>query len=287
MNRNKMYSYGFLVPAGAVFAVFFIIPTIISFYYSMTVWNFDSAAFCGLDNYKMMFKEDYLSTGLKNTLIYAVLTSGFKVILAFMIAVFLTSRIRTKNILRSIVFFPNLVSAVAVGATFKALMHPTKGLFNQLLGLAGIHGINWLGDPGLALYSVIAADIWKGISISLIIYIAGIQSIDQNYYEAAQIDGASFWKKLRYITIPLTAASRNTIILLSFIGGIRSFDLIWSMTGGGPGFATDVMGSIVYKQYVAGYYGISTAGSVIMLLLIALLAFPLQTWLRKREERLQ
>lgn len=287
MNRKKIYSYVFIIPAGIVFTLFFLVPTIISFYYSMTVWNFDSAKFCGLDNYKMIFSEDYLSTGLKNTLIYAGLTSGSKVILAFLTALFLTSRIKTKNILRSVVFFPNLVSTVAVGATFRALMHPTKGLINHVLGMIGIHGINWLGNPDLALYSIIGVDIWKGISISLIIYIAGIQSIDQTYYEAAVIDGASYWQKLVNITVPLTASARNTIILLSFIGGIRSFDLVWSMTGGGPGFATDVMSSIVYKQYVAGYYGISTAGSVVMLLLIAVLVFPLQTFLYKREERLQ
>lgn len=287
MNRNKRYSYAFLVPAGTVFLIFFIVPTVISFYYSMTVWNFDSASFCGLDNYKMIFSEDYLSRGLKNTLVYAVLTSVSKVVLAFLIALFLTSKIKTKNVLRSIVFFPNLVSAIAVGATFKALMHPTKGFINNILGMIGIDNINWLGNPDAALYSIAAVDIWKGISISLIIYIAGIQSIDRNFYEAAEIDGASYWQKLRYITIPMTASSRNTIILLSFIGGIRSFDLIWSMTGGGPGFATDVMASIVYKQYVSGYYGISTAGSVIMLLLIALLVFPLQKFLNKREEQLQ
>lgn len=287
MNRNKRYSYAFLVPAGTVFLIFFLVPTVISFYYSMTVWNFDSASFCGLDNYKMIFSEDYLSRGLKNTLVYAVLTSVSKVVLAFLIALFLTSKIKTKNVLRSIVFFPNLVSAIAVGATFKALMHPTKGFINNILGMIGIDNINWLGNPDAALYSIAAVDIWKGISISLIIYIAGIQSIDRNFYEAAEIDGASYWQKLRYITIPMTASSRNTIILLSFIGGIRSFDLIWSMTGGGPGFATDVMASIVYKQYVSGYYGISTAGSVIMLLLIALLVFPLQKFLNKREEQLQ
>lgn len=287
MNRNKRYSYAFILPAGIIFGIFFVVPTVISLYYSMTVWNFDSAKFCGLDNYKMIFAEDYLSTGLRNTLVYAVLTSGSKVILAFLVALFLTSKIKSKNILRSIVFFPNLVSAVAVGATFKALMHPTKGLINHLLGLIGIGHVNWLGNPDLALFSIAAVDIWKGISISLIIYVAGIQSIDSNFYEAAEIDGASYWQKLRYITIPLTASSRNTIILLSFIGGIRSFDLIWSMTGGGPGFATDVMASIVYKQYVAGYYGLSTAGSVVMLLLIAFLVFPLQTYLNKREERLQ
>lgn len=285
MNRNKLHSYAFIVPAGLIFTVFFLIPTIVSFYYSMTIWNFDSAKFCGFDNYRMIFSEDYLSTGLKNTLVYAFLTSFSKVILAFLVALFLTSQIKSKNVLRSIVFFPNLVSAVAVGATFKALMHPTKGLLNEMLGFLGVEGVNWLGNPDMALFSIIGVDIWKGISISAVIYIAGIQAIDRDYYEAAVIDGASFLQKLRYITLPLTTSSRNTIILLSFIGGIRSFDLIWSMTGGGPGFATDVMASIVYKQYVAGYYGLSTAGSVLMLILIAVLVFPLQTFLYRWEEK--
>lgn len=249
----------------------------------MTVWNFDSATFCGLDNYKMLFQEEGLRKSLSNTLIYAVLTSGIKVVAAFGIALFLTSGIRSKNLLRSIVFFPNLVSSIAVGATFKAMMHPTKGIINQVLEWLGINGPNWLGDPNLALYSVSGVDIWKGISISLVIFIAGIESVDSSYYEAAKIDGATFWQRVRYITIPLTTASRNTIIILSFIGGIRSFDLIWSMTGGGPGFATDVIASVIYKQYAAGYYGLSTAGNVVLLLFIMLLVYPLQKLLKRQE----
>lgn len=284
MYKRKMYAYTFLIPAGSIFMVFFLIPIFISFYYSMTVWNFDSAVFCGLDNYKMLFAEDGLRKGLMNTLIYAILTSGMKVFIAFWCAIFLTSGIKTKNILRSIVFFPNLVSAIAVGATFKAMMHPTKGIINQFLEIIGINGPNWLGDPNLALFSVIGVDIWKGVSISLVIFIAGIESIDRSYYEAAMIDGATFWQRLKYITIPLTTASRNTIIILSFIGGIRSFDLIWSMTGGGPGFATDVISSIIYKQYAAGYYGLSTAGNVVLLIFIMVLVFPLQKLLKKQEE---
>lgn len=281
-----MYSHGFLLPAMIVFGIFFMIPTVISIYYSMTVWNFSSATFCGLDNYKMFFSDPSLSIGIKNTLIYSILTSGTKVILAFLIALFLTGRLRSKTYIRSVVFFPNLVSTIAVGITFCSLMHPTKGMINKAIELVGMTGINWLGDGNIALYSVVLVDIWKGLSIATIIYIAGIQSIDKTYYEAAEIDGASKWQRVRYITLPLSSSSRNSVIILSFIGGIRSFDLIWSMTGGGPGFATDTLASIIYKQYVGGFYGLSTAGNVIMLVLILVLAVPLQKILYRREEQL-
>ena len=224
-----------------------------------------------------------MNIGIKNTLIYAVLTSGIKVILAFFIAVFLTGKIKTKNIQRSIIFFPNLVSTMAIGITFTAMMHPTRGLINRALSTFVESKINWLGNPDLALFSIIGVDIWKGLSIATVIYVAGIQSIDRTYYEAAEIDGANGRQKLFAITAPLARPAMNSVIILSFIGGLRSFDLIWAMTGGGPGFATDVMASIVYKQYAAGFYGLSTAGNVIMFIMIALLAFPLQKFLLSRE----
>lgn len=284
MDKKKVYSLWFLLPAMLIFVVFFIIPTVASLYFSMTVWNFNSVKFTGLDNFKMFFSENSLNIGIRNTIIYAILTSGLKVMIAFFIAIFLTSAIKTKHVIRSVVFFPNLVSTIAIGITFAAFLHPTKGIINAFLELFGVGGIDWLGNPNLALLSVIGVDVWKGLSIATVIYIAGIQSIDKVYYEAASIDGANGLQKLFHVTIPLSRSSRNSVIILSFIGGIRSFDLIWAMTGGGPGFATDVLSSIIYKQYAAGFYGLSTAGNVILLVLIACLAFPLQKFLYSREE---
>lgn len=283
MDKKKIYSMWFLVPSMVIFSIFFLIPLITSFFYSLTVWDFKSFTFVGLDNFKMFFSERSLNIGIKNTLIYAFLTSGLKVILAFFIAIFLTSGIRTKNLLRSVVFFPNLVSTIAVGITFAALMHPTKGLFNLVLTTLGLGKVDWLGNTSIALFSVIFTDIWKGVGVATVIYIAGIQSIDKTYYEAASIDGANAWQRLLNITVPLVRPAMNSVIILSLIGGLRSFDLIWAMTGGGPGFATDVLASIVYKQYAAGYYGLSTAGNVIMLILIAVIAFPLQKYLLSKE----
>ena len=261
MNKKKIYSLWFLLPAVLIFVIFFIIPMVTSLFFSLTVWDLKSFTFCGLDNYKTFFSENSLSISVKNTLIYAVLTSGLKVIIAFFIALFLTSKIKTKDFLRSLVFFPNLVSAVAIG----------------------ISGPNWLGDTHLALFSVIAVDVWKGVSISTVIFIAGITSIDSSYYEAASIDGATRWQTIRNIVMPLVRSSTNTIITLSLIGGLRCFDLIWAMTKGGPGFVTDVLASVVYKQYAAGFFGLSTAGNVIMFAVIAIIAFPLQKFLNSRE----
>lgn len=283
MNKKKVYSTWFLVPALTIFLVFFIIPMVTSLFFSLTVWDLKSFTFCGLDNFKTFFGERSLSISVRNTLIYAFMTSGLKVVIAFFIALFLTSKIRTKNFLRALVFFPNLVSAVAIGIVFKALMHPSKDLINAALEAIGIVGPNWLGDTNLALFSVIAVDVWKGVSISTVIFIAGITSIDSSYYEAASIDGATRWQTIRHIVMPLVRTSTNTIITLSLIGGLRCFDLIWAMTKGGPGFATDVLSSVVYKQYASGFYGLSTAGNVIMFILIAIIAFPLQRFLNRRE----
>lgn len=283
MNKKKVYSTWFLVPALAVFTIFFLLPMVLSLFFSLTVWNFDGFTFCGLENFKMFFQEASLRIGIRNSLLYAILTCFCKLVLSFFIALFLTSGIKTKTVQRSIVFFPNLVSTVAVGITFTALMHPSKGLFNKLLEAIGLSGLDWLGNTKLALFSVIGVDVWKGLSIATVIFIAGIQSIDKTYYEAALVDGADFWQRVKNITIPLSRSSMNSIILLSFIGGLRSFDLIWAMTGGGPGFATDVMASIIYKQYAAGYYGLSTAGNVIMFVVIAAIAFPLQKFLLSKE----
>ncbi|GAA0801882.1 sugar ABC transporter permease [Clostridium sp. AF19-22AC] len=283
MDKKKIYSNWFIVPAMVIFTVFFLLPMVISFFFSMTVWDFNSFTFCGFDNFKTFFSDSSLYSSVINTLIYAILTCGLKLIIAFFLAVFLTSKIKTKNFLRSVVFFPNLISTIAVGITFCALMHPSKGLINQVITMLGGTGMDWLGNTKTALYAVILTDVWKGVGVATVIFIAGMQSIDKTYYEAASIDGATAWEQLKAITVPLSRPAMNSVIILAFIGGMRTFDLIWAMTGGGPGYATEVMASTVYKQYAAGFYGLSTAGNVIMFAVIALLAFPLQKFLLSKE----
>ncbi|MDR2759039.1 MAG: sugar ABC transporter permease [Spirochaetaceae bacterium] len=281
--KSKIYNAWFLAPLLVIYTVIFIFPTIISFFFSMTIWTLTDFRFVGLYNFITFFSEYSLRIGVQNTLLYAVLTCGFKAVFGLGLAVLLTSPIKTKHIIRSILFFPNLVSTIAVGLTFSSLMHPSRGLFNSLLAGIGIQGPDWLGNTNIALLSVIMTDVWKGVGVATVIYIAGLQAIPETYYEAAAIDGAGGFQRFKNITLPLVRSSINTVIILAFIGGIRTFDLIWTMTKGGPGFATDTLASIIYKQYAYGFYGLSTAGNVVLFFLIGLIVFPLYKFLIRRE----
>lgn len=271
---QRTYPNWFYLPAAVVFGIFFVVPTALAFYFSLTRWTLFNAIFIGFDNYVTFLNDPMLMTGLGNTLIYAVLTSGLKVIISLPLAMLLTSNIRFKGLLRSIIFFPVLVSTVAVGITFSTLMQPSVGLINTVLGFIGLPRPDWLGDPDLALYSVALVDVWKGIGIAMVIFMAGILSIPQDYFEAARLEGGT-WIKFRYVILPLARNATFTVILLSFIGGLRSFDLIWTMTHGGPGFASDVLTSVIYKEYQAGFYGLSTAGNVVLFILVTIIVYPL------------
>ncbi|GFZ75654.1 ABC transporter permease [Paenibacillus marchantiophytorum] len=283
---KRTYSYAFLIPAAIIYLLIFIFPTIMSFFFSLTRWNLTSWTFIGLDNFTMFFQEASLLIGFKNTLIYALVTCVLKVVLGLLLGVFLTSKIRAKGYLRSVIFFPTLLSTIAVGITFSMMMHPTQGLINTALAAIGIAGPDWLGDTRIALLSVALVDVWKGVGFATVIYIAGILSIPQEYYEALEMDGGGAFRKFWHIILPLSRPATNSVIILSFIGGLRSFDLVWAMTKGGPGFTTDLIASIIYKQYQGGYYGLATAGNVILFIVVTALALPLYSYLNRKEAEL-
>ena len=265
-----------------IYAVLFLAPTVSSLYFSLTRWTLFDAVFTGFENFAQFFREPFLIQALVNTVIYAVAPSRMKVVIGMMFALLLTSKIVARGYLRSVVFFPVLVSTVGVGITFTVLMHPTQGMINETLALLGIKGPGWLTNPSLALYSVALVDVWKGVGLATVIYIAGLVAIPRDYYEAARIDGATPWQNFWYVTLPLSRPATATVIILSFIGGLRTFDLIWAMTKGGPGFASDTVASVIYKQYQAGFYGLSTAGNVVLFVLIAVLVLPLTMILNRR-----
>lgn len=283
MKVNKIYSYTLLIPAALIYALFFLYPTVMSFFFSFTRWTLTNWEWIGFDNFKMFFEESSLMIGFKNTFIFAFVTAGLKVFFGLIFAVLLTSKMKTKRFLRSMVFFPTLVSTIAVGIAFSVLMHPSKGLINTTLSLIGVHGPDWLGNPDLALLSVAIVDVWKGVGIATVIFIAGMMSIPKDYYEAHQIDGGNNFNAFWYITLPLSRPAINAVILLALIGGLRTFDLVWAMTGGGPGFSSDLIASIIYKQYQAGFYGLSTAGNVILFILVAVIVFPIFKFLNRKE----
>ena len=279
------YPAWFYIPAAVIFGILFLVPMISSFYFSLTRWTLFESTFIGFDNFAQFYREPFLVKGLANTLIYAVITSGLKVILGMLLGVLLTSNIRVRTFLRSVVFFPVLVSTIGIGITFTALMHPSNGAINVALAYFGIEGPAWLTDPAYALISVALVDVWKGVGLATIIFIAGIVAIPREYYEAARIEGATAIQQFWRVTVPLARPATTTVIILSFIGGLRSFDLIWAMTRGGPGFTSDVIASVIYKQYQAGFYGLSTAGNVVLFLLVSILVVPLSIYFNRKETK--
>ena len=283
-RRNPYPLWFFAIPA-VLFVVFFAIPTFSSFYFSLTRWTLQTTQFIGLENFVLFFNEPTLVSGFIHTFIYAFLTSGAKVVLGILLARVLTSHIIGRGYLRSVVFFPVLVSTIGVGLTFKILMDPFNGLINKSLALVGITGPGWLTDPNLALYSVILVDIWKGVGIATLIFIAGMVGIPQEYYEAAKVDGSTGRQMFVNITLPLLKPATITVVTLSLIGGLRSFDLIWAMTKGGPGFTSDVIASVIYKQYQAGFYGLSTAGNVVLFLVVTAIIVPMSIFLNRPEAK--
>jgi len=284
---DRTYPLWFHIPGGVIYLVLFIVPTVFSFYFAFTRWTLFKATFIGFDNFVLFFNEPGLIGSLRNTLVYGFLTSGLKVVLGMLLAVVLSAPVIARGYLRSVTFFPVLVSAVGVGLTFQVLLDPFNGVVNKAItALTGGDGPGWLTDPNIALLSVVGIDVWKGIGLATLIYIAGIAAIPNEYFEAARVDGASSWQVFRNIILPLSFPATSTVIILSLIGGLRSFDLIWTTTQGGPGFASDVVASVIYKQYQAGFYGLSTAGNVILFVVVTAIIYPLSRWLNSKETAL-
>lgn len=183
---------------------------------------------------------------------------------------------------------PAIMNNVAVGLIFTAILHPTHGILNKFLDIVGLDFLmnNWLGDINLALYSVIFVEVWKWTGFTMIIFLAGLQSVDKFFYEAADIDGATAWQKFRYITLPLIMPAFNNAFIISIIGGLKAFDIIFAMTNGGPGTSTNVINIMVYKAFANGRYGEAAAGVILLTLLVAAIAITANGILRKKEVEL-
>lgn len=284
--RRSIYPSWFYIPAIALYVVFFAVPTFASFYFSLTRWTLFDAPFVGFANFVQFFQDPQLVSGFVHTFVYGFITSAAKVVLGLALALLLTSPVIGRGYLRAVVFFPVLVSTIGIGFVFKSLLDPFHGMVNAVLGAVGLPQPGWLTDPNLALFTIAGIDVWKGVGIATLIFMAGIVAIPQEYFEAARVDGASAWRIFRSITLPLSRPAMGTVVILSLIGGLRSFDIIWATTGGGPGFASDTIASVIYKQYQAGFFGLSTAGNVVLFLVVTVIMVPVSWFINRREVEL-
>jgi raffinose/stachyose/melibiose transport system permease protein len=284
--RRSVYPSWFYIPAIALYVVFFAVPTFASFYFAFTRWSLFDSTFIGWANFVQFFQDPQLVNGFIHTFEYGFATSVVKVVLGLALALLLTSPILGRGYLRAVVFFPVLVSTIGVGFIFKSLLDPFHGMVNAVLGAVGLPKPGWFTDPNMALATIAGVDIWKGVGIATLIFMAGIVAIPQEYFEAARMDGASGWRIFRSITLPLSRPAMGTVIILSLIGGLRSFDVIWATTNGGPGFASDVIASVIYKEYQFGLYGLSAAGNVILFLVVTAIMVPISLLVNRREVEL-
>lgn len=280
---SKSYSHGLLIPGMLVYGIIFVLPTVVSFYFSLTRWDLLHVEFIGLDNFKTFLTQPSTRTAIPHTLVYAIITCVCKVVLALAIAVILSNeKIKSRTYLKSLIYSSCILSTVAVGITFTQLMHPSKGLINQALRVLGLPTYKFLTDKNMALGSVMFVDVWRGLGTAMVIYLSGLGAISKDYYEAAAIDGATGWKQFTKITLPLLVPSINSVLTLSLIGGLKSYELLWTMTSGGPGYSTEILGTVIYKLFARSSYGLATAGNVLMFIIVCAIIFPLNSYISKK-----
>lgn len=286
MNRFK-YPLYFSYPALAVYFLFFLTPTIIGIYYSFTDWNVNAKAitFIGLDNYIELFKEPRLKTAFSNTIIFAVIVTILQNVVGLGLALVLNEALKTKNILRTIFFMPYVIAPLVIGYIFRAIYHPEHGIINVILNKIGLSALanDWLNDPSIALYSIIATDIWRVAGFSMVIYLAGLQFIPKDLTESASIDGANYWSRFRHIVFPLLAPSFTINVLLAMIGAMKVFEIVWVLTEGGPGYTTEVFYTYIRSMFSSGLFGYATAVNVVLFVMVTAIGIPILMLMKRRE----
>ena len=277
--NNRAYPFYFVGGALVLYGVFFVLPSILGFVYAFTDWNSYSTDvnWVGLDNFKTIFSssQGYLSF-IKNTIVFTAATIVLKTVIALALALLFTSGARRLSYLyRLVVYLPAVLPILVVGLIFKSILNPATGLLNTSLRGAELDFMaqRWLTDPSLALSSVIGVDVWRGVGYIMVILIAGLQAIPKDYYEAAAIDGASGWKSLIKITLPLLMPVLAVTTVLNLLYGLKVFDIVYVLTNGGPGRVTDTVYTAVFQDFSKGRYGVATALSSLLFVIMIVLGY--------------
>lgn len=283
-NNTKYVPYLYILPNMLLFVVFMIIPLLMSGYYSLTKWSgMGKPKFIGLRNYIALFQDNVFLLSVWNTFKFTLLTVPPLVVLALFFAVFLNRKMRFRGFFRSAIYMPAVVSMVAAGMVFLWMFNSQIGLINHVIENLGGSAIDWSNDPKYAMTMIVVSTLWCRIGYNMVIYIAGLQGISPDYYEAATIDGASRWQQFRHITMPLLRSSHVFILITCVIYSFKSFDLIYVMTKGGPLNATKTLVVYIYNSaFQSNQFGPASAAGIV-LFLILLVFTVLQIRLQKED----
>jgi raffinose/stachyose/melibiose transport system permease protein len=263
----------FTVPAMLLFAFVVLVPSVRGVYYAFTDWDGldPDFSFVGLDNFATMLGDPDALQAIWHTLLIAVAITVIQNGFGLLLALGVNSAIKSRNVLRVLLFAPAVITPIVTAYLWRNLLGP-DGAVNSLLDTVGLGSWrqDWLGDPQLALWSVVAVIVWQFGGYSMVIFLAGLQSIPKQIYEAADIDGAGPVRRFWSVTWPLLAPALTINLMLSIIGGIKLFDQVYALTGGGPGHATDTISTLIYKDaFTLGEFGYSIALAVVLTIIVA------------------
>lgn len=276
--------YLFPLPAVAVVAFFLVMPTLQAFQYAITDWNGFSAAFnyVGLDNFVRAFTKDSLFTNaLTNNLKFVLLVVIAQTLFSLVLALLLTKNSRGSILLRALFFFPTILSSVSVAFIWKFIYDPNFGLANSVLRTVGVDGGAYLGNDAQALYWVAVTQVWFHSGQMMVVYIAGLQAIPKELYEAAEMDGANKWQQFKSITWPFVAPATSIVVAYTTVQSFKAFDLILGIAGNPPKASLDILSTRIYSTFANSEFGYAAAQSIIFMAMIALV-----TWLQRRLLRL-
>lgn len=278
----------FILPAFIVYTVLTVIPLSQTIALSFTDWNgytMEGLNFVGLSNYFKVFEDRAMRAAFFNTCFFSLVFPILVTIFAIPLSLALNSKMRTKNLQRAIFFFPSVPSAIILGYLWMYILAPTgTGIVNKFLGAIGIDPVLWLADPKMAMVSIILVSLWSQLGWHACIYLAQLQSIPVEYYEAARVDGATGVQRFRYITLPMLAPAMTISVMLLLLNSMKTFDLPFALTKGGPGTATTMVSNMIIKAgFVEKTYGKANAMSVIFFIFIAAISVVQLTLMKKRE----
>lgn len=286
--KKELPYLGFILPAFIVYTVLTVIPLVQTLGLSFTDWDgyaIKDLNFVGLENFKNVFSDRVMKSALINTCTYSVIFPAVTTFFAIPLALALNSRMKTKNLQRAVFFFPSVPSAIILGYLWAYILAPTgNGLLNKALGLFGLKPVMWLAMPKWAMFSVLMVNLWSAVGWHACIYLAQLQSIPAEYYEAATVDGASPWQKFRYITFPMLASAMTISVMLLLLNSMKLYDLPFALTGGGPGTSTTMISQMIIKTgFVEKSYGKANAMSAIFFVFISIISIIQLKLMKGRE----
>ncbi len=280
MNRNRIYPTYMMILPLLTFAVFFLMPSTVGFLYAFTDWNsyVSEPQFVGLKNFVAIIQERSLSKAVVNTLIFAGVKTVLVTLFGFVFAVPMDRQLRTRNALRTVYYIPAIFSTLVVGLVFNALFDSRHGTVNAILTSLGLEQWiqPWLGSRWPGVFAICTAEVWRNIGYAIVITLAGLQSIGHDYVEAATVDGANGWNLFFHVKLPLIMPSVNVNILFSLIYGLKMFDLVYVMTGGGPGHDTETFGTLMMNEMANGRFAQSVAVNMVFTVVLVLVAIGYQ-----------